>query len=273
MDKEGVRQYWENRPNGADGIPYPEGTREYFDAIEENRYRVEPFLLDLIKWDAWKGKKVLDIGCGVGSDMARFARAGADIIGVDLTARAISLTNKRLQIYNLSGKAIEGDAERLPFGDNEFDLTFSNGVIHHTPDTEKAISEIYRVTKEDGQICIMVYNRHSLVALQTYIWFGLLRGKPLRSVRRILANHHESLGTKAYTISEVKQMFSMFTDLDIRAVVTLHDIRYGRGKFLPRWVGPLVPNRFGWYLVIKGSKNRAFTHKKPCCITGLKNRG
>jgi len=146
------------------------------------------------------------------------------------------------------------DAENLPFKADEFELTYSWGVLHHTPNPERAIHEIHRVTKSGGEVCIMLYHRHSLVAWQLYLFFGVLAFRPLRSLKDIIANYHESPGTKAYTIAEARQMFSAFQGLEIDVRLTAYDLRYKRDKYLPRWIGKLIPRRLGWFIIIRGRK-------------------
>lgn len=253
-EKELVRQYWDDVPCGTGSITYPKGSAEYFEAIAENRNRLEPFIADYARFDKWAGRKVLEVGCGVGSDLLRFARAGAHVVGVDLSPKSVSLAKSRLHAYHCRGDVLVADAEKLSFKDNEFDLTYSWGVLHHTPNPERAIQEIYRVTKPGGEICVMLYHRHSLVALQLYLLFGLFALRPLRSLKDIIANHHESPGTKAYSVAEARRMFSAFKELEIEVRLTPYDLRYKRDKYLPRWVGRLIPQRLGWFMVIQGKK-------------------
>lgn len=252
--KEAVRQYWDDKPCGTRNIPYHEGSLEYFEAIAENRYRLEPFIADYAQFSKWAGKRILEVGCGVGSDLLQFARAGADVVGIDLSPKSAFLARHRLDSYSCQGNVLVADAESLPFTGDEFDLVYSWGVLHHTPNPEKAIQEIYRVTKPSGEVCIMLYHRYSLVALQLYLLFGLLALKPFRSLKDILAHHHESPGTKAYTIVEARQLFSAFTELQIQVRLTPYDLRYKRDKYLPRWLGKLIPKCLGWFIIVRGQK-------------------
>lgn len=255
MIKEAVQQYWDNEPCGTRSIPYPVGSLAYYEMISEKRDCWEPFIPDYARFGNQCGKKVLEVGCGVGSDLIRFARAGAYVTGIDLSPRSVFLAKERLHLYGYQGVAvIEGDAERIPYKENVFDCVFSWGVLHHIPNIEKAISEIYRVAKPNGKICVMLYHRCSLVALQMYLMFGLLRLRPFQSIEDILATYHESLGTKAYTVKEVRQMFSMFKDLKVDVRVTSYDLRYGRDRFLPMWVGKVIPQYFGWNIIVQGEK-------------------
>ena len=250
-----VQQFWDTTPCGTGNINIEPETLKYFEAISERRNKLEPFISDYAQFDRWAGKRVLELGCGVGSDLLRFAKAGAHTTGIDLSPHSASLTKTRLRLYNCQGDALIADAEQLPFKTDSFDLVYSWGVLHHTPDTQKAIKEVCRVTRPGGEICIMLYHRHSLVALQLYLMYGLFAFKPLRSLKDILANHHESPGTKAYTVAEAQQMFSVFKDVKIKVRLTPYDLRYGRDRYLPKWVGKFIPQRLGWFMVIRGQKS------------------
>ena len=253
-EKKSVQQFWDMTPCGTGDINIELATLKYFEAISERRNKLEPFIAGYAQFNRWTGKRVLELGCGAGSDLLRFAKAGASTTGVDLSPRSASLTKTRLRLYNYQGNVLIADAEQLPFKTDSFDLAYSWGVLHHTPDTEQAIKEVYRVTKPGGEICIMLYHRHSLVALQMYLMYGLFAFKPLRSVEDILANHHESPGTKVYTVTEVRRMFSSFERLRIDIQPTPYDLRCGRDRYLPGWIHKLVPKCLGWFLIIRGRK-------------------
>jgi ubiquinone/menaquinone biosynthesis C-methylase UbiE len=256
-EKESVQQFWDTTPCGTGNINIEPETFKYFEAISERRNKLEPFIADYAQFNRWAGKRVLEVGCGAGSDLLRFAKVGALITGVDLSPRSASLAKTRLRLYNCAGSVLVADAEQLPFKTDSFDLVYSWGVLHHTPDTERAIKEVHRLTKPGGSICIMLYHRHSLVALQMYLMYGLFAFKSLRGLKDILARHHESPGTKAYTKAEARQMFSSFKELKINTQLTAYDLRYGRDKYLPGWAHRLVPNCFGWFIIIRGRKANA----------------
>ena len=254
-EKKSVQQFWDMTPCGTGDINIEPETLKYFEAISERRNKLEPFIADYAQFNQWAGKRVLELGCGAGSDLLRFAKAGARITGVDLSPRSASLAKTRLRVYNCQGNVLIADAEQLPFKTDSFDLVYSWGVLHHTPDTQKAIKEACRVTKPGGEICIMLYHRHSLVALQLYLRYGLFAFEPLRSLKDILANHHESPGTKAYIVTEAQQMFSAFRQLKIDIRLTPYDLRYRRDRYFPSWFGKFIPQRLGWFMVIRGQKS------------------
>jgi SAM-dependent methyltransferase len=255
--KERVRTYWERDPCGSreDDLP-PMGTREFFDTVERQRYEREHFLPNVAGFDRWAGKDVLEVGCGMGSDLLQFARGGANVHAIDLTDKGVALTRKRLEMYGFEGDLNVGDAEHLPYPDDSFDLVYSWGVVHLTDDPSKAAAEIVRVAKPGGSILVMVYNRHSLFSLQAWILYGLLRGKPFRPLDEIIAEHVESPGTRVYTPGAALGLFPRIDGPKVRTIVTAYDVRLGRRRFLPRWVEGLVPSGLGWFLVVEGTKPR-----------------
>jgi ubiquinone/menaquinone biosynthesis C-methylase UbiE len=253
-EKETVRAFWDATPCGTRDLALTPGTKEFYDAIEQHRYRMEPFIRKYARFQEWRDKRVLEVGCGVGTDLLQFARAGASVYGVDLSGRSVGLTKRRLELYDFEGDVREANAEALPFADNTFDLVYSWGVIHHTPDPTQAVREIHRVVKPAGQICVMIYHKYSLFAMQAYLVCGLLRLQPLRSLDNIIANHVESAGTRVYSRRQAVQLFQDLADLRVETILTPYDIRYGRGRYLPAWVMKLIPHALGWFMVIRGRK-------------------
>lgn len=249
-----VREYWDTCPCGVGCIGLPEGTRGFFDAVVRNRERWDSHIVDYVDYGGWAGKNVLDVGCGIGGDLCRFAEGGARVVGIDIAPRSVELSRKRLALCGCGGVAIEASAENIPYRDNLFDFVFSWGVLHHVADIQRAIREIYRVLKPNAEFCVMLYHRRSLVALQMYVFFGLLRCSPFRSVQDIIAGYHESVGTKAYTVKEARRMFAGFRDVSVEMRITSYDLRYTRNKFLPLWIGRLMPQRLGWNMIVKGRK-------------------
>jgi ubiquinone/menaquinone biosynthesis C-methylase UbiE len=189
--KERVRTWWNARPCGSLISELPAGSQAYFEEIEKHRYEQEPHIPQVAKFEEWRGKNVLEVGCGLGTDLLQFARAGARVTGIDLTPRAIELAAARFRLYNLDGIFEPGDAEHLSFPSETFDLVYSNGVLHHTPDIESAVSETYRVLKPGGTAILMLYNKHSYnylinILLFRRLAFALLRrGCPPQVLSRV----------------------------------------------------------------------------------------
>jgi ubiquinone/menaquinone biosynthesis C-methylase UbiE len=242
--KERVREHWEAEPCGTTTARADPGTKEFFDQVEAHRYRVESFIPAFAEFGRWQGKDVLEVGVGLGTDFVNFVRAGARATGIDLTAAAVESVRKRLALEGLEADVRVADAEALPFADASFDLVYSWGVLHHTPNTDRAVTELRRVLRPDGEARLMLYSRRSWVALAAWARWALLVGKPWHSISRILATRIESPGTKAYTQRELERMFSGFSRVEYRRWITPYD-RKVAGP-----VPTLFGARFGWFVGI-----------------------
>jgi ubiquinone/menaquinone biosynthesis C-methylase UbiE len=237
--KEQVRQFWNAEPCAMRFTTKPVGTREFYDEVEEFRYRVQPWHRRIAEFDRHWGERVLEIGCGMGTDALQFARGGAQVTVVDLTQSAIDITRKRFAIYGLPLEAHVADAEALPFPDNTFDVVYSFGVLHHTPDTEKALHEAVRVLRPGGRLIVMLYHRRSLV-----FGLGLLLE---RDWVRMFDGPGNPLG-KAYTRKQVRAMIPMKVELE--SVEFIH-------RRWPKWVNALwqcLTFGTGAYLIARGNK-------------------
>src|SRR5262244_4540498 len=154
--KERVRAFWQEHPCGTKFSDAEMGSREFFDRVEAHRYEKEWHIPIAADFAGARGLKVLEIGCGLGTDGAQFAAAGADYTGIDLTQASIELARKRFELSGLKGEFWVADAERLDFAAETFDLVYSHGVLHHTPDIEAAVREIHRVLKPAGRAMVML---------------------------------------------------------------------------------------------------------------------
>ena len=225
--KSEVRDYWQAQPCGSTLTLEKPGSPEFFAEIEAKRYRAEPFIKEFADFASWRGKRILEIGVGAGSDFLNFVRAGADATGVDLTPAAIALVRQRLVLEGLSARTFVADAERLPTQDESFDLVYSWGVLHHTPDTATAITEVRRVLRPGGEARVMLYSRRSWLAFGLWIRQALARGRPGQTLSDVLARYLESPGTKAYTANEIRALFSGFSNVGLTRFVTPYDRRVG----------------------------------------------
>jgi SAM-dependent methyltransferase len=158
-----VRSYWNRRPCNILHSMKEVGTREYFDEVEQRKYFVEPHIPGFAQFERWKGKRVLEVGCGLGTDAINFARAGADYWAIDLSDASLALARKRFEVFGLKGNLQPRNAETLseavPIA--SFDLVYSFGVIHHTPRPDAVIREIRNVIKPDGEFRLMLYAKNS----------------------------------------------------------------------------------------------------------------
>ncbi len=169
--KEAVRQYWAHNPNALKlGAPHEPGSSAFLQAITKVRYEREPCVPEMAQFGLWRGKRVLEIGCGLGVDAFQFARNGAIVTALDLTRPAAAIAREHLRHTSTSAETLVGDGESLPFASESFDLVYSHGVLHHTPDTQKAVREVHRVLKKGGQAQVMLYHRRSYLVQFLVPW-------------------------------------------------------------------------------------------------------
>jgi ubiquinone/menaquinone biosynthesis C-methylase UbiE len=260
-----AREQWGQDPCGAESDPEHElGTREFFDEVERYRYHeYAPWMPRLMEFDRFRGARLLEVGCGMGTDLLQFARSGARCTGIDLTPRSVEITRHRFKLYGADGNFMISDGEHLPFRSESFDVVYSNGVLHHMPDTAEAIREVHRVLRPGGVAKIMLYHRHSLnywfeiVLRRGVLGFEFLRGRSAAEImsRVIEFRDHDARPlVKVYTREQVRELFGMFKDVRV-------DVEQLMRKEL-RFLSPLVTdavfqklrNKVGWNVVVTAIK-------------------
>ncbi|HLW75576.1 MAG TPA: class I SAM-dependent methyltransferase [Bryobacteraceae bacterium] len=171
-----VQNYWNARPCNIRHSTKEPGSQEYFNEVEARKYRVEPHIPAFAEFEKWRGKKVLEIGCGIGTDTTNFARAGAQVTAVDLSDKSIEMAKKRLEVFGLSDRVrfVQANSEQLSdsLPPEPFDLIYSFGVIHHTPHPERVLEQLKLYTKPDTTVKLMVYNRWSWKVLWILVRYG-----------------------------------------------------------------------------------------------------
>jgi 2-polyprenyl-3-methyl-5-hydroxy-6-metoxy-1,4-benzoquinol methylase len=170
-----VKEYWDLRPCNIRHSTQPVGSREYFDEVEARKYLVEPHIPRFAEFEKWRGKKVLEIGCGIGTDTINFARHGARVTSVDLSEKSLELARQRTMVYGVQDQVqfYRGNAEELSslVPVEAYDLIYSFGVIHHTPHPERVLEQVRRYAQPGTTVKIMVYHRRSWKVL------GILLGE------------------------------------------------------------------------------------------------
>jgi SAM-dependent methyltransferase len=265
--KSDVRDFWDA---AACGEVYADGPSlaDQLATQARIRYELEPYLAPFARFDDGRDKDVLEIGVGMGADHLRWARSRPrSLTGVDLTPRAVELTRQRLGLAGLASELRVADAENLPFPDASFDLVYSWGVLHHSPDTPRAIAEVRRVLRPGGTARVMIYHKWSIVGLMLWARYGLLAGRPTTSLSEIYATHLESPGTKAYTVDEARELFAAFRAVHARSILSFGDLLEGevgqrhRGRALamakrlwPRRALRRLAPRYGLALLIDAER-------------------
>jgi SAM-dependent methyltransferase len=260
-----AREQWSQDPCGAEYDRQHElGTREFFDEVERYRYReYAPWMPRLMGFDQFRDARLLEIGCGMGTDLLQFARGGAHCVGVDLTPRSVEITRHRFRLYGASGAFMISDGEHLPFSDRSFDVVYSNGVLHHTPDTAGAIGEVHRVLRPGGVAKVMLYHRNSLnywfeIVIRRGIFSAeFLRGRSAEEIMsRVIefSDHGARPLVKVYSRKETRELFGMFKEVR----VDVEQLTRAELRFL----SPLVSDarferlrkRIGWNVVVTAIK-------------------
>ncbi|OPX84853.1 MAG: Phthiotriol/phenolphthiotriol dimycocerosates methyltransferase [Pelotomaculum sp. PtaB.Bin104] len=257
---------WTSAPCGSNYSNKEFLSKEYFEEIEAYRYRTHPWIIKNISSFDIKDKNVLEIGFGMGTDHLSMARKGAIMHGIDLTTRNLEVTKKRLELYGFNSKLITGDAEHMPFEDNSMDFIYSFGVIHHSPDTEKIISEIYRVLKPGGKCWITVYHKNSVFFWWTvYLWNHIIKGGCKKyTLKQQLSlieypNNNLNIIVRLYKKDEISKLFNSFSlvktnieHLLVGNIAILSKLISDpeRPRKLFNWLG----KRWGWYVVVEAQK-------------------
>jgi ubiquinone/menaquinone biosynthesis C-methylase UbiE len=289
--KERVRAFWQENPCGTKFADAEMGTRRFYELVEEHRYTKEWHIPQAAAFESARGLRVLEIGCGLGTDGAQFAKAGAIYTGVDLTDAAVDLARKRFELFNLPGEFRTADAENLDFPDNTFDLVYSHGVLHHTPDTERAVREVHRVLKPGGRAVVMLYHRNSYnyrinIRVLRRMGAHLLKseaglklvhrmtGEPVESLRdharhlkedarsylaadEFLSQHTDGAGNplaRVYSSRQARELFKDFAEVKLAAHFLNKRWLPLLGNLLTRKMEARLASQWGWHLWIYATK-------------------
>jgi 2-polyprenyl-3-methyl-5-hydroxy-6-metoxy-1,4-benzoquinol methylase len=262
-----VRRYWDDRPCNIRHSPKPIGSREYFDEVEARKYFVEPHIPGFAEFERWKGKRVLEVGCGIGTDSINFARAGAELTAVDLSGESLHVAKQRATVMGVEDRIefVQANAEELTsaVSGGEYDLIYSFGVIHHTPRPEAALAEMRKLAAPGGTLKVMVYHRRSWKVL----WILAAEGHGrFWDADELITKYSEAQTgcpvTYSYSRSEGRELVEparfQVTEVSVDHVFPYRvrdyvEYRYVKEPYF-RWMPePLFrafERRFGWHLMI-----------------------
>ena len=241
-----VRAYWDRHIHDLEITRHPVGSRGFFDDLDQYHFEKLHHLLKIVPFDEYRGRRVLEVGCGAGVDLARFARGGADTIGVDISPAAIELARANFDQLGLRGDFRVGNGEQLAFPDDSFDLVYAHGVVQYTADPQRLVDQCRRVLKPGGQAIFQVYNRIS--------WLNAL-GK----LMKVGLEHEDAPVLLKFSIGELRRLVSGFRE------VTIVPERFPvKSRLHGGWKGALfngvfvsafnalpraAVRRFGWHLL------------------------
>lgn len=260
--KDEVQNQWNDNPCGSHyGGDNQRETLEWFLQVEAHRYgEYAPWMPTVMEFAKHAGKKVLEVGAGMGTDLAQFAKSGADCTDIDLSAGHLALAQRNFALRGLKGTFIHHDAEaRFPFADNTFDVVYSNGVIHHTPHTAAVVKEIHRVLKPGGKAIVMVYAENSIYYWRTVRDKGLIGGELKQiSPGETMSQYVEKTSTgtkplvKVYTARSLKRLFQDFKNKSVcKRQLTEPEKPQNFFRRLPLHI---LERFIGWNLIIKATK-------------------
>lgn len=262
-----VRDYWNNRPCNIRHSAQPVGTEEYFDEVEARKYFVESHIPEFADFETWRGKKVLEIGCGIGTDTVNFARHGAWVTSVDLSEKSMEIARQRTAVYGLQDRVhfYHGNAEELSaFVPVEpYDLIYSFGVIHHSPHPERVLEQLRRYARPCTTVKIMVYHRRSWKAAWILLTEG--KGRFWKLADLVAKNSEAQTGcpvTYTYSRRQGRELLER-CGFRVRKVSIEHifpyrisdyvQYRYVKEwyfRWLPRAVFHALERRLGWHLLL-----------------------
>ena len=241
-------------------IDIPQDSREFFEETKKYRYSLYPYFQNLMEFDKYRGKKVLEIGVGQGVDHSQFAKNGAIMYGLDLTPRHIQITQKRFDVLGLKSDLLVADAEELSFSSESFDLVYSCGVLFLVPDIEKAVNEIYRVLKPGGKVIALFYNKNSFYYYINIIAYqGIIKGELQYLTFDKLKDWHAGDGfayppIKYFNKRMLRKLFNRFSNQEFFVTTLTKGHLPGIGKFFTQGMIDFYSKYFGFYITIKATK-------------------
>lgn len=247
------------------------GTEDFYKKVDSSRYEQEPYLYDLFNRILEPAMVSLEVGIGLGSDLRSFSRKGLKVIGLDYSPENAYLSNIGLKVFKLEGVVVSGDAEYLPFPDNSFDLVYSLGCLHHTPNTQKGIDELFRTVRLGGKAVVMLYHKGYQF---WYMAAGYILGFKWINVNfqdYLSAKYDQTPLSRIYSKRQLRKMFNKFKDIDIEIVtfggIQYHPILKYVWKIFNKW--PWLMRKFGSFAIITakktGNQNPVGNYPLFCC--------
>lgn len=287
-----IKQFWNEQPVGSNFVAYEQG-KSFYDRYDNFRYRTEGHILNELDAIDFKDKKVLEIGLGQGADSMQIINRGAIYHGIDLTEESVRRVKERFQLFDKPYESVHvANAENIPFPDQYFDIVYSHGVIHHSPQIQKIVSEIYRVLKPGGKAVVMLYHKSSYnyhISISILRRMGLLLLKPLPFLAKVISkitgeseeriNRHkyhmkreglsylnmknfihrstdgpDNVYATVWTSKEARELFQEFNEINTNVHFLNERHLLGLQHILPKSLKNSIAHKYGWHLWVKAVK-------------------
>lgn len=197
-----VREYWNSRIHDLEMTDKPPGSPAFFQELDAYRFDKLAYLPQLVNFNGYCGKRLVEVGCGIGTDLARFARGGARTLGVDLSETAIRMARRNFEVHVLPGQFVIGDGSRLPLPHQSIDVFYAHGVLQYAADPRRIVIESQRVLKKGGTAIFMVYNRVS--------WL-----MAMSKLMKVPLEHEDAPGLRMYSVEEFAKMLEGFSSITL----------------------------------------------------------
>ena len=241
-----VRSYWNTRIHDLEMTTQPVGSREFFAELDDYRFDKLAYLPQVIDFQGFRGQRLVEVGCGVGTDLVRFARGGARVIGVDLSETAVRLAKTNLDVNGQHGTVLVADGGDLPFADQSVDVFYAHGVLQYAAAPRQIVKESLRVLVPGGTAIFMVYNRVS--------WL-----MALSKLMKVKLEHEDAPVLDLYSASEFRQLVHGFRRITLvpERFPVKSRLHHGwkaavyNGMFVSLFnaVPRAMVRRFGWHLM------------------------
>lgn len=247
-----IQHYWNQRIHDLEMTSHPVGSREFFDDLDDYRFDKLHYLPRVVDFSSYRGQRLLEVGCGIGTDLVRFARGGAIVTGLDLSQTAIDLARQNFDLHGVQADELKvANGEALPYADGTFDVVYAHGVVQYTMDPAALVRECHRVLKPGGQGVFMVYNRIS--------WLSAMS-----ALMKVPLEHQDAPVLRTFSIPEFRALLGPFAD--VRIVPERFPVK---SRLHKGWKGTLfntcfvgtfnaLPSawvrRYGWHLMGFGRK-------------------
>lgn len=260
-----VQDYWDSSPCFTKRSSAPRDSKQFMDETEARKFKSEPAIPGFAEYEKWAGKRVLEIGCGIGIDSVNFARAGAEVTAIDLSEESLKIARKRSELAGVEIVFRCLNAEDRIWNRNS-DLIYAFGSIHHSPNPDSILRNLHSNLKHDGTLKLMVYNKYSWKSLWVLLKYG--HGK-FWKFKELIARYSEAQTgcpvTHTYSRRELRTMLER-NGFRVRKMSVDHVFKFDIEKYkrfeyevvwyfrwMPEWLFRAFEQVAGWHILCEAT--------------------